>query len=100
MKKKLTLGQKIKKARQQAGYSQRQLGSALKISDKAISSYEVDRAEPSLENLKAISKLTRTPFQYFIGEVDQEEADLATKLDNIAHELAEVKALLRKKKNK
>ncbi len=96
IKKKLTLGQKIKKARTKAGYSQKELGVILKLSDKAISSYEVDRAEPNLKVLKQISQATKTPFQYFTGECDEDALDISTKLQRIEKELNEVKILIKK----
>lgn len=62
MKQNKSLAKKIKKARKTANLSQKDLGKALKLSDKAISAYEVGRADPSVDVLKKISKITKTPF--------------------------------------
>lgn len=96
-KKHLTLGEKIKKARKEIGYSQKQFGDALKLSDKAISAYEVDRAEPTISTLKTISKLTHRPAAYFLEDAHSEDLDLEIKINTIEKELLEIKHLLRKK---
>lgn len=93
-KKYLTLGQRIRRAREESGYSQAELGSLLQLSDKAISSYEVNRAEPNLKTLRRISQATQTPVSYFV-EADVTADDLVkVKLGKIEQELAEIKLLL------
>jgi transcriptional regulator with XRE-family HTH domain len=89
------LAAKIKQARQQSGLSQKQLGSALRISDRTVSAYEVGRAEPSLDMLKQISQITAHPLPYFMGESSQQlTADIQARLAKIEGELAAVKKLL------
>ena len=97
MKQNKSLAKKIKKARKTANLSQKDLGKFLKLSDKAISAYEVGRAEPSVGVLKKISKATKTPFQYFIDEMPEDDAQLRNKLELIEEELKKVKSLLNKK---
>lgn len=89
-----TIGARIKHARLEEGLSQKQLAQKVQLSDKAISSYEVDRAEPSLDMLKKIGKATNRPVRYFLDETAQAEVDLKAKLVKIEQELAEVKKLL------
>jgi len=96
-KKPLTFGQKLKRARKEVGLSQKDLGEALKLSDKAISSYEVDRATPSLDTLKEISKLIHKPISYFLDEIDHDDLDLQIKLKIIEKELLEIKKILKKR---
>jgi transcriptional regulator with XRE-family HTH domain len=89
-----TIGARIKHARLEEGLSQKELAKKVQLSDKAISSYEVDRAEPSYDMLKKIGKAINRPVRYFLDEASQEEVDLKTKLAKIEQELAEVKKLL------
>lgn len=91
------LAQRLKQARKSLGYSQREMGEALQLSDKAVSAYEVGRAVPSIETLKHISKLTHRPVSYFLDEGDQVDIDLQIKIKDIERELLEVKKLLQKK---
>lgn len=97
MKKRLNLGQKIKYARTEAGLSQKELGGAIQLSDKAISAYEVGRAQPSVEVLHDIGQATGRPVAYFIDEEHAEEIDFAVKIKQIEFELAEIKAALKEK---
>lgn len=92
--KKNSLGDRLKKAREEAQLSQKQLARKVQLSDKAISSYEVNRAEPSFDMLKKIGKAVHKPVQYFLNEEISVEHDLQTKLEKIEQELAEVKKLL------
>lgn len=89
-----TLATKIKKARKEAGMSQKKLGNALRVSDKAVSSYEVGRALPPLDTLIEIATLTHKPVMYFLDDTKTAEEDLGYKLDKIEKELAAVRQLL------
>lgn len=93
-----TLGERLKKARKERGLSQKELGEAIKLSDKAVSSYEVGRAAPTVDTLKEISRLTYKPISYFVGESDPEDLDLQLRLNAIERELIEIKQLLKDKK--
>ncbi|HEX7018081.1 MAG TPA: helix-turn-helix transcriptional regulator [Patescibacteria group bacterium] len=86
-----SLGHKIKSSRVAAGYSQKELAKALKISDKSISAYEVNRAQPSLSTLRKIAKVVNQPLSLF---TEEEMNDLASKVAKIEQELAEIKKLL------
>ncbi len=92
-----TLGERIKKARVQAGLSQKDMGKHLKISDKAVSAYEVDRAEPSIDAIRKIGKLTNRSFSYFIDDFTEGDIDLQAKLESIERELKAVKEMLGKR---
>lgn len=94
MQTQLSLGQKIRYARRSLGISQKQLGDLLQLSDKAVSSYEVDRAVPPLETLKEISKHTSKPMSYFLNDSTKNELTIAEKIAGIEDELREIKALL------
>lgn len=94
-----SVGDKIRYARIEAGLSQKDLAAKLKLSDKAVSTYEVGRAQPSVEVLHEIGAATDRPVTYFIEddvERDQ-EIDFLYKIKKIEQELAEIKEALRKK---
>ena len=97
MKKKLSIGQKIRYARTEAGLSQKELANQLQLSDKAVSTYEVGRAQPGIEVLKDIGQATGRPVTYFIDEEGTEEIDFAVKIKKIEKELVEIKKSLREK---
>ncbi len=50
----MTLGEKLKEARKQAGLSQEQMSQKLNVSRSAIAKWETDNGIPDVENLKAI----------------------------------------------
>ena len=51
----MTIGEKIRNARQNSGYTQEQLAERLSVSRQAIAKWESDRGIPDIENLKAIA---------------------------------------------
>lgn len=56
-KAKMSLGEKLKLARKNAGLTQEQLAEKVLVSRQAISKWEADRGMPDIENLKRLSKL-------------------------------------------
>jgi transcriptional regulator with XRE-family HTH domain len=97
MKKRLNLGEKIRYARNESGLSQKELATKLQLSDKAISAYEVGRAQPSVEILRDIGQATGRNVKYFIDDEGIEEMDFVFKIKKIEAELAEIKQALKKK---
>lgn len=91
------LGERIKRARKEVGYSQKELGTQLKLSDKAVSAYEVGRAQPSLDTLQRIAKLTHCSLSFFLDEVDPDDVELQIKIKQIEQDLLEVKRLLQQR---
>jgi len=94
IKKSLNLGSKIKIARKEAGLSQKQLASLVGVSDKAVSAYEVGRAQPPVETLREISNVTYKPVNYFVDEAVAEEVSVSARIGKIEHELLEIKKIL------
>ena len=94
----LSLGQRIRKARREIGLSQKDVARELNISDKTVSSYEVNRAKPSFSTIKKISGIVHKPISYFDENADTDELDLQLKIKTIEKELKEVKELLKKRK--
>ncbi len=70
----MTLGEKIKTARKNAGLTQEQMAEKLMISRPAITKWESDKGIPDIENLKAISKLLDVSLDYLLN--DGEDIDL------------------------
>lgn len=91
------IGKKIRYARTEAGLSQKELASQLQLSDKAISSYEVGRAQPGVEVLKEIGVATGRSVQYFIDDDPKraQQLDFAHKIKKIETDLAELKKALK-----
>jgi transcriptional regulator with XRE-family HTH domain len=91
------IGEKIRKAREEAGMSQKELANMLSLSDKAISSYEVGRTTPSVLYLKKIGLAVQKPIAYFDDTPQSDDIDLQIKLKIIERELLEIKKLLEKR---
>ncbi|MBN2100417.1 helix-turn-helix transcriptional regulator [Candidatus Dojkabacteria bacterium] len=60
------IGTKIRDARESQAISQKDLGMALGLSDKAVSAYEAGRTIPPLETLVRIAEELNKPLDYFI----------------------------------
>ncbi len=70
----MTLGEKIKAARKNAGLTQEQMAERLMVSRPAVTKWETDKGIPDIENLKAISKLLDVSLDYLLN--DGEDIDL------------------------
>jgi len=92
----IAIGNKIRIARKSIGMSQKDLARVLRISDKAISSYEVGRISPSVTVLKKISTVVHKPLSYFDDKASLTREELYKKLQEIESELKEVKNMLKK----
>ena len=70
----MTIGEKLKEARKQAGLSQEQLSEKLGVSRSAVAKWETDNGIPDVDNLKALSKLLNVSVDYLLddGEVMDE----------------------------
>lgn len=94
----LKIGYKIKQARKNRHITQENLAGAVGVSDKSISAYELNRAEPPLKILEKIAEETGQPFSYFVEENPQSQ--ILSKLTMVEKELEEIKQLLRGKNKK
>lgn len=70
----MTLGEKLKFARKQAGLSQEQLSEKVGVSRSAVAKWETDNGIPDVDNLKVLSKLLNVSIDYLLddGEVMDE----------------------------
>ena len=66
----MTLGEKIKKAREKAGLTQRTLAGD-KITRNMLSSIESGNANPSMDTLKYLAEELRLPIEYLISDDDE-----------------------------
>lgn len=64
----MTLGEKLKEARKQAGLSQEQLSEKLGISRSAVAKWETDNGIPDVDNLKVLSKLLNVSIDYLLDD--------------------------------
>lgn len=85
------VAKKIKEARRHARLSQRALSQKLGVSDKTVSSWEVGRAEPSLQMLFDIGDTTHKPIEFFLKD---EDYSISSKLMLIEKELQKIRQLL------
>lgn len=91
----IELAKRIRQAREEAHISQLELGKAVGVSDKSISSYEKGRSMPPFNKLKKIAQATEQQLDYFSGD-QQTKASIVSKLSKVEKELAEIKKLLKK----
>jgi transcriptional regulator with XRE-family HTH domain len=97
-----TIGTRIKKAREESRLSQFQVGSALDVSDKTISGYELDRIVPPIDKLMKLSDMLKKPIGYFLGS-DVKDYKISSRLRaieimlrDVRKELREIKSLAQK----
>lgn len=64
----MTVGDNIKKFRIEKGMTQAQLANKLNVSEKTISSWEVNRTEPNMGNIEYLSKALGCRKSDLIGE--------------------------------
>lgn len=62
-----SLGNRIKQARIQAGFTQEQLAEMLNLSRGTIARYELGEIEPKLQNLAAIANVLHVSADYLMG---------------------------------
>lgn len=67
----MNIGSKIVELRKKKKLTQQQLGELLCVTDKTISSWELNRTEPSIEDLKKISETLECGLNYLINENSQ-----------------------------
>lgn len=62
-----TFAQKLKQARTDAGYTQREVADILQISKSTIASWEVGRTEPDIESLGKLADFYLVSADWLIG---------------------------------
>ena len=64
----MTLGEKIKEARNECSLSQEQLAEKMNVSRSAIAKWETDKGLPDLENLKILSSFLNVSVDYLLDD--------------------------------
>ena len=64
----MTLGQKLKKLRNDKGLTQKELAEQLHVTFQTISKWESDKNEPDISTLKELSKFYGCSFDYLLSE--------------------------------
>lgn len=77
----MTMGQRIRQARMEAGLSQRELAGT-EITRNMLSSLEHDAANPSVATLRYLSERLGKPVSFFLGEDGESEAVTAFREGN------------------
>ena len=67
----------LREARKAKGYTMKQLGQLLGVTESAVSFYENGKRQPSIEMAMQIANLLEVPVAYLLGE-GQEQAPPAT----------------------
>ncbi len=62
----MTIGEKLKEARKNAGLTQEQLADKLMVSRAAVAKWETDKGTPDIENLKAIAAYLDVSIDYLV----------------------------------
>lgn len=62
------LGERIKKAREEAGMTIAQLAAALELDPRTVAGYQAERSKPSYDRLVRIAETLGKPPSYFIDE--------------------------------
>lgn len=84
----MTLGNKIRKIRNDAGLTQEEFARKLQVSQKTISSWETDRTSPDMEQTIEICNIFDLTLDYFQNKNSTKENNITyTKLKNIISEL-------------
>ena len=65
------IGEKIKKKRKELNLTQEYLAKELNISRQAISKWEKEMSEPSMENLVKLSEIFGVDIEYFKNEKEE-----------------------------
>ncbi len=80
----MTLGEKIKLARENAGLTQSQMADKLMVSRPAITMWERDKRIPDVENLKAISELLDVSIDYLLYSSNEMTVNVTKEIIDLA----------------
>jgi transcriptional regulator with XRE-family HTH domain len=81
----MTFGEKLKKARMDAGYTQNDLATKLTVSRAAIAKWEGDRGMPDVTNLKAIAEALSVSIDYLLDDGSSLDLSVTKKAIDLAN---------------
>lgn len=91
----MSLGKRIMKMRKDKNMTQQELASLLFVTDKTISSYELDRTEPNLEMIIKMSELLECSVSYLIyGDINKSDIETEIKIKLSKKEFENLKLLM------
>ena len=96
------IGQRIKQAREEAGFTQAELAEKIGVATaQSISRYERGETEVSAKRLRRIAEATRKPMSFFVlepgeGVSPEETQDLREAVDRLQDDVAELLRLARR----
>ncbi|EPI43969.1 DNA-binding helix-turn-helix protein [Gardnerella vaginalis JCP8522] len=79
----ISLGEKIKKARLEAGLTQEELSELLMVSRAAVAKWETNRGLPDIENLKFIASALSVSVDYLLDENNSVDFSITKKPINL-----------------
>lgn len=68
----MTLGENLQRLRKEKGLSQEEVAQALFVSRQSVSKWETDKAEPGVDNLKALANLYEVTLDQLTGRTQVE----------------------------
>ena len=68
----MTLGENLQRLRKEKGLSQEEVAQALFVSRQSVSKWETDKAEPGVDNLKALANLYEVTLDQLTGRTQAE----------------------------
>ncbi len=71
----MDMSERLKHARKNKGYTQRDIAKILNVKPTTVSAWEVGRNEPSISMLKNIARVLGTSFEYLAGVENNENED-------------------------
>lgn len=76
-------GEKIKAKRKAMSLSQEDLAEKLGVTRQAVSKWEMDRAQPTMTNLRELARVFSVDMAYFIGEDDSKKEEASPLGDTV-----------------
>lgn len=89
----MSIGENIRTLRKRNNITQEELGKILNVSDKTVSSWEIDRTEPSIGMVYKMASYFGCKLSDLVGDIDDEEYFINSETRLIAQEIKDNKEL-------
>ena len=96
----ISLGNRIKTARERAGFTQNQLADKIGISRAAIARYESGEIEPRLKNLAAIAECLKVSADYLLNVNTSEASGFSAKAEELMEQLIQELTMIKENQRK